>query len=177
MYKIADNPDSAILDCKHEGMRPVRRIDGSGVLKVYLQCPVCGTGGGARAKKDFDVDALPWWDASLIDERNAAWERERLRRNGEWEQQRVAYKNEFHSRYDRYLRTEQWHALKHAALKRDGYTCQHCGKTVTSSTSQGHHIRPWGYETFNRCGYSMLFEIVTLCVRCHEAAEARLHDE
>jgi len=57
-----------------------------------------------------------------------------------------------------------------ARLKVDNFQCQNCGSEVEAHTSQAHHILPWGYETYNRYGYSMRFEVVTLCTQCHQRA-------
>lgn len=173
MYMDATAPAADILECTHQHCHAVRRIDASGVLKVYVQCIDCGAGRGARRKADYDVEALPWWDEEVIARRREAQDARYAQMRAMWDAQREQENEAWQERYRAYLHTDHWARVKRRALLRDNFRCQHCGKEVNESTSQAHHIRPWGYETFNRFGYSMLFEVVTLCTRCHAAAEGR----
>ncbi len=162
-----------ILTCTCTDMHAVRRVVGGNVC-VYLQCPICGRGGGAKKKADYDVDALPWWNDHIVAAREEAWKQQAQQRQEEFYNERQSYVDEFHQRYAPYLKTPHWAGIKRRALLRDNFRCQHCHTPVNASNSQAHHIRPWGYETFNRYGYSMLFEVVTLCTDCHAEAEGRL---
>lgn len=118
---------------------------------------------------EYDVDSLPWWDEGLITRRDAAREREYERRRAASEQEH----DERSAAYRTYLHSEQWAWIKRKALERDGCRCRHCGCTVDARTSNAHHILPWGYTTWRAYGYSMLYEVVTLCLRCHQAAHGR----
>lgn len=160
--------------CTHEEVAPRRRTRINGAVVVVAQCVKCGSERRTLPKRDFDFDALPAFDESLIEQENEnarafyAGQRERI--DTYIEQQREAEREARRQNYRTYLHSDHWARLKLRALARDNYHCQHCGRTVTADTSNAHHILPWGYETWQNFGYSMLFEVVTLCLRCHAKA-------
>lgn len=169
MYMTSVAPPN-IIECQHERKHAVRRVDGSGVLKVYEQCPDCGHSFGQRKKADYRVETLPWWDDSIIAQR----EKERAAYyeslNAERETRILEEREDFNRAYAAYLRTPEWARVKRRALVRDHFRCQHCFAEVNETTSQAHHILPYGYDTFRKYGYSLTFEVVTLCLRCHALA-------
>ena len=68
-------------------------------------------------------------------------------------------------RYQYYLTTPDWQALRANVIQRDGYKCQGCFRPVTLHNSNGHHK---SYVGYNRTGRSFGFEVVTLCRQCHD---------
>ncbi len=159
-----------ILKCNHARKQAVRRIDGSGVLKVYEQCPDCGHSFGQRKKADYYVESLPWWDEEVIAQREEQRAAYYQALNSERERRIQDEKEEFQRAYAAYLRTPEWARVKRRALVRDNFRCQHCFTEVNETSSQAHHILPYGYDTFRKYGYSLTFEVVTLCLRCHALA-------
>lgn len=65
-------------------------------------------------------------------------------------------------KYNNYLRSIYWLAVKRKVLLRDRFTCQDCGK---KRLLQVHHL------TYEHLGKEMahLEDLVTLCKPCHEA--------
>ena len=62
--------------------------------------------------------------------------------------------------YREYLKTEEWQRKRYVVLKRDNWTCQHCGVPAT----QVHHLK---YAKYN-IGKEPIKWLVSLCKRCHE---------
>lgn len=60
------------------------------------------------------------------------------------------------------------HFFHDFVIARDKYQCQMCGKSVTINTAHVHHI--WQrYNTKGQViGPSTLFNLITLCQKCHE---------
>ena len=73
----------------------------------------------------------------------------------------------WHERYDEYLRSDEWLALRRLVLRRDGYRCRHTGKASRPGDPlQVHHL------TYERVGAERLDDLITLCRSAHQ----RLHD-
>ena len=173
MYMTTRVSAEAILECKHERRRPTIRIVG-GREMVWEQCPDCGKGIGSLKKKDFDCAALPQWDEALVEERAETirqyYEQRAADSRAEWDARIQNERDDFQEKYAAYLKTPEWARVKRRALVRDNFRCQHCFTEVNETSSQAHHILPYGYDTFRKYGYSLTFEVVTLCLRCHALA-------
>jgi 5-methylcytosine-specific restriction endonuclease McrA len=61
--------------------------------------------------------------------------------------------------YSEYLKTEQWHAKRHAAITRANYKCQRC---YTQDHLQVHH------RTYERRGHEKPNDLMVLCDKCHK---------
>jgi 5-methylcytosine-specific restriction endonuclease McrA len=85
--------------------------------------------------------------------RSAQYQAEQERKNREWWE-----------RYDKYLASPEWLALRRAVLKRDGHLCQGC---LQNAATQVHHL------TYERVGDEMLFDLVSVCKACHEKIHAK----
>ena len=64
--------------------------------------------------------------------------------------------------YDRYIHSAAWRETANRRLGQDGHTCQVCGGDATDV----HHL------TYERFGYEEMNDLVSLCRKCHEKAEA-----
>jgi len=154
-------------DCKvrRERFRVVR----NGVEHWGEQCLTCGAW-WSRSKSTFDSrpaepydEQLPEaWLSAEADE--AAAHRELSKEVLDLEREdRIAERK---AKYDAYLKTEKWAWKRKAVLERDGYLCQACR---TRRAVQVHHL------TYEHLGDEPLFELVAVCVPCHERISAWRH--
>jgi hypothetical protein len=74
------------------------------------------------------------------------------------EQQRAD--EEWHRRYEEYLKTPAWHARRSRVLHRAGHLCEGCGE---HRATQAHHLH------YQRLGHEMLFDLVAVCEACHRS--------
>lgn len=63
----------------------------------------------------------------------------------------------FKLRYQRYIDSPEWKALRENALKRDEYKCRICG----APAEEVHHL------TYTHLEKEFIFELVSLCWNCH----------
>ena len=62
--------------------------------------------------------------------------------------------------YREYLKSEEWQRKRYVVLKRDNWTCQHCGVPAT----QVHHLKYAKYQI----GKEPIKWLVSLCKPCHD---------
>lgn len=105
---------------------------------------------------------------------------------GDWKAKNWAGKNAPNWRGGSFpYRGPTWNSQKRAALERDKYICQHCGKGRTPDTGgvrlEVHHIVPFRQFGFvpgqNDADFQAheLDNLVTLCATCHRKSEPRLN--
>lgn len=144
--------------CEHQRVDVRKRRQSNNVLVAVRQCVTCGANCGAVRKDSLQtVTGLPEWDDDLqktYRETVAAdWEAKRnaaaAARNRQWWEW-----------YNDYLNSPKWHAKRAAVLKRDNYVCRGCG---TNRAVQVHHL------DYKRVGKEMLFDLVSICLECHNA--------
>lgn len=159
----------AEFKCEHARHRAVAYIKRNGVLVVRLQCQRCGESLGERPKSQFDLERLHAWDEELRQRWLAAKEERRtelVKAQGEnLTKIREQENDEFWTGYNAYLETPHWKTLRRQVIRRDGFRCQNCFRSVTDATAHVHHI---DYRGYKRLGKSFAFECVTLCPRCHQ---------
>jgi 5-methylcytosine-specific restriction enzyme A len=74
-------------------------------------------------------------------------------------------------KYDRYLNNRDWRRTRKAALKRDGYRCQQCGRRGSRRNPlQADHR---SYAAYNATGRTPIEDLKTLCKRCHQRKTGR----
>ncbi len=64
--------------------------------------------------------------------------------------------------YDRYIHSTEWRKKADKRLEMDGHTCQVCGREAVDV----HHL------TYDRFGHENMDDLVSLCRKCHNKAEA-----
>lgn len=62
-----------------------------------------------------------------------------------------------------YGTAEEWEKIRTAVLVRDCYCCRRCRKSVRGKPRHVHHILP-----LSRGGRTVMLNLITLCVPCHE---------
>ena len=77
-----------------------------------------------------------------------------------YRERREANRIERRDTYREYLKTDDWKRKRYVVLKRDNWTCQHCGVPAT----QVHHLK---YAKYN-IGKEPIEWLVSLCKPCHE---------
>lgn len=142
--------------CDHPKVEVRRRTQGNGVVVAVRQCLACGGNCGAVPKASVDVDSLKEWNEALREMYRAA-------RNHAWEEKRASDNEAWREWYDRYLASPEWHRKRQLVLKRDGYRCRGCDQ---QTATQVHHL------TYERVGREMLFDLVSICDRCHKLCHA-----
>jgi len=132
----------------------------NGIVVARKQCLHCGDSVAYVPKSTVSVSQLPPFDEVLrkrySDERNEFW---RKYREAELAAQEKA-KADWWRQYNAYLLTPQWAKKRAAVLARDNYVCQGCR---VNRATQAHHL------TYKRVGREMLFDLIAVCVQCHEA--------
>lgn len=155
----------AAFCCDHPEKVVVRKsIAGGGVQYVY-QCQRCGHRVGSAISKAEAIllnsaqgnKAFLEFDQDLQD----AWE---TRRSSEAESIRQRYsKDAFLKSYSTYLKSSSWMKKRNSALARDKGICQGC---LEEKATQVHHL------SYRNVGNELLFELVSVCDKCHEIAHS-----
>jgi 5-methylcytosine-specific restriction endonuclease McrA len=87
------------------------------------------------------------------------------RRQQAFQEERQQQSVEWWTKYNEYLLSTSWAAMRQRVLERDGGLCQSC---LTRSATQVHHT---SYDLYNQLGKSAAFELVAICHTCH----AKIH--
>lgn len=145
--------------CQHTNWKHTRR--GTGIWK---QCTDCFRAvGSAVSKNKFlpgQIDVMPIFDEQARRTIEDQWMHER---QSEREQQQQRTKEERRSKYEAYLLSPAWHALRIKVLRRDNYLCQACYEARATDV---HH------KTYEHLFNEPMFDLESVCRPCHE----RLHD-
>lgn len=149
--------------CQHEKteIRKKPKVNGSWV--VAKQCLYCGSQAGQELRKDsVAFETLIEWDWALIE----SWTQERAKlvseKKAEIEKGREG-SPEWWAMYNAYLLTPEWRRIRAKVMKRAGGVCEGCGDFPPV---QAHHL------TYKRVTREMMFDLVALCKRCHDACHS-----
>ena len=149
--------------CEHPETIICWRVNRSGVGAWVRQCQVCGSQSGpAINKRSPEVmgrdDRLPFDEELGLryeEIRRAQIQRQQIVR----EQEQARKQREWWDSYNTYLQTPQWKARRAQVLKRANGLCEGCRE---SRAVQVHHL------TYEHVGNEFLFELVALCLECHD---------
>jgi hypothetical protein len=155
MIQIATEPPR----CGHHQRELRRRRIGNGAVIVGLQCLGCGRSVERIAKKGIDTERLPWWDTDLEARWRARQEAYWQSRQRSFEEQREEERRQFWRRYHEHLASPKWQALRRRVFERSRGMCEGCS---VNRAVQVHHL------TYERLGDEMLFDLVAVCMTCHE---------
>jgi hypothetical protein len=141
----------------------VRRRDyAGGTSHAVLQCQDCGRQVKVLSKQEkiargILVSRLPSWDAGLprrwSERRSAHWKQK-------WEAEKAGRDAEFWRRYEAHMNSPEWQELRRRVFLRCKNVCEGCG---INRAVQVHHL------TYARLGNEMLFDLVAVCLACHES--------
>lgn len=152
------------VHCEHPARELRVKTTANGLPQYRRQCLTCGDGGHAIAKVEAarvsgDLARIPPYDEDLPDQ---WWQRRKAVSRDIQSQERAVWFAE----HSAYLNTPAWRRRRFAALARDQYICQAQLSGCTRDAEQVHHLtyRHWQNEP--------LFDLVSVCVSCHEAITA-----
>lgn len=144
-------------DCHHEVAELRARRIVNGGIQYRMQCQNCGRSVGnavshekvAVYPKEWDEQLTHRWESSV---------------RASIESRRQAESDEWRINYARYLESSEWRERRKKALERDKHVCQGC---MSARATEVHHL------TYSHVGRELLFQLVSLCGACHEAAHAQ----
>jgi 5-methylcytosine-specific restriction endonuclease McrA len=151
--------------CEHPRQEHRRRVHSDKTVHVVIQCLDCGSPLGSVPKTKWlgrlNPNRLPEWDGDL-------WRKYSERRTAEiakaYEDKREKESREWWDKYNAYLLSPAWRALRAKVLQRDKLVCQGCGRP--GAATQVHHL------TYDRVFREMMFDLVSVCDACHKAIHA-----
>jgi hypothetical protein len=151
--------------CKSRELR--RRKQANGVVIVGYQCLQCGRCAERVGKDTVDVDRLPWWDEErqkkFWGHREALARREYAEKQADLEREQQERERQWRERYNAHIQSDKWQDLRRRVFARCKRRCEGCGERPAA---QVHHL------TYDHLGDEFLFELVAVCMSCHE----RIHD-
>lgn len=149
--------------CPHEQDELRRRTLANGSVQYVRQCLGCGkatTNPISRAKIS-NADTLQPFDEALD---KAGYEVGGEDAKAKKDQQR----EEFFALYDEYLASDDWAERRQLVMERAGGLCEGCRKAPAVRV---HHL------TYEHVFNELLYELVALCVPCHERAHEKREEK
>lgn len=148
-------------ECPHSDSEVRQKHQKNGTVPAR-QCRTCGAHLGVVPKSQVpDVGALPEYDETA---RQRWCEKRAAEAQARFDAQRAARDAEWWAWYDAYLASPEWQAKRAKVLTRDGFRCRGC---ETRRATQVHHL------TYARVGRELLFDLVSVCDECHDAAHTK----
>lgn len=145
--------------CDHSNISLVCRVSSNGAKTFLRQCQRCGH--KCSPIKRVELSQREANDAKPINESiELSWrDRANRRRQELYEQFRNNQGQAWWEAYNLYLQSPRWRKKREAVIARD-VICQACR---CRPAVQAHHL------TYDHIGYEPLFELVGICVECHES--------
>ena len=151
-------------ECQCSDTRVVKRVIASGSTRFERQCQRCGNSRAvAKASLTWrDKQEAGEYEKSLIENWQKKvsdfYERRRQECAAFQQQQNAAW----WARYSEYLESDKWKLKSRKVIERDK-TCQAC---LTREARQAHHL------TYDHVFDEPLFDLVGVCVQCHDKITA-----
>lgn len=161
---LEPDSDPDIPDCTHDVTEPRVRTLSNGVKQHVVQCLGCGQQMQHIVKSDWAARQIaelnPPFDLTLRDDyyarRQAAWDAWRARKNDAWRRE-----------YDAYMESDAWWERREKRLELDSYQCQ---AQLAGCKTYAQHVHHLSYANL---GDEPLWELVSVCVSCHDIITAR----
>jgi hypothetical protein len=157
--------------CKHETKHPVWTTvaaDGEplqGAKQLRNQCADCGKLLAQQLPHHLATSSTPNADLAALKSYNHkySWEAQAPA----YQERRDAERREWFKAHDEYLATPEWWDKREAVMKRADSLCEGCR---AAPAVQVHHL---SYEHWRD---ELLWELVAVCLDCHERAHRRKLD-
>ena len=154
--------------CGNQNLLNIRFEQSNKTIVQRIACTNCKSLIGGAKKRTQDFSSLKL----LTQERFL--EIEKLKKDGRnklleylsvLSQQFKDYKyQQRYEEYSNYLKTDNWKRIRKLVLERDQYLCQGC------RTKKAVHVH---HTTYDFLGDELLFQLISLCVDCHQ----KIHPE
>lgn len=158
--------------CDLPDPKPVKLTTSTGTIQVRNQCQNCGDVGG-NSLGGFSKEQrenLPALDQAKREDRQSKWSEMQKafweKVSGKRSEKQALGKQQWMHQYNAYLNSPAWKEKRLAVLKRDNYLCQCC---LNAYATQVHHK---SYQFVDLKGNEPAFDLVAICVPCHEKIEA-----
>lgn len=183
--RMREFADLLAIECKHESTELGKYMQSHGQWRVRKFCSTCGQSLSADLKMaGVNLSELKQFDTSYENSnRKIVNDLKNEYRTEIRQLEEQLYKpkdviesvpdddDNFWNAYSMYLRSQSWHTMRKAVLKRDNELCQAC---LTRKATQVHHL---SYRLFKEIGLSAAFELVAICKACHEKIHPRMAEE
>jgi hypothetical protein len=117
-----------------------------------------------RSEIQCNIDLIDLWNEELPKrwqaKVNAYWQA----RQQAYEQEQQDKERQWRERYHAHMQSDKWKDLRRKVMNRCKGICEGCG---TRPAQQVHHLH------YQRLGAEMLFDLVAVCLTCHEAIHGR----
>lgn len=150
------------LDCVHQRCETRKKPIANGRFMFQKQCLDCGSGVGTAIAAAQVVDKSAEWDAAAAAAYARSWDERDKHTMAEFDDvaaQRTLKQDEWWAKYNAYLCSPDWRAIRSAVLKRDGGVCQAC---LERQAGEVHHL------TYDHVFNEPLFDLVAVCKPCHD---------
>ncbi len=154
--------------CGNQNLISIRFEQTNKTIVQRVACKSCKTLTGGAKKKDSNFDSLPVLTQKrfleIQEEKRASFKglRDHLQKLSD--EFRLNKNKEWWQNYSAYLKTDQWKHKRQQVLERENFLCQGC------NYSKAIHVH---HTTYENLGDELLFQLVALCVQCHN----KLHPE
>ena len=140
--------------CEHKHV-PLKIKTSNGVIQIRLFCEKCYRLDGKPHKhSDYNLNEL---QERSLSEYNEFYDKLCEDDKNDINSFISSIRLDKREKYRKYLLSERWLWIRRAVLDRDKYRCQICG----SNAEEVHHL------TYEHLENEFLFELVSLCRRCH----------
>jgi 5-methylcytosine-specific restriction endonuclease McrA len=148
----------------------------NGQVNYVRQCMRCGEKASSYLKHStlndrqkatvlpFDPEVGGEWREARKSRQNELQAKEFIHRQREWSKQLAETSDDFWSRYEEYLSSDQWAIKRKAVLNRDDHLCQAC---LHRPATQAHHL------SYKHVFDEPLFDLVAVCIPCHKKITQR----
>jgi hypothetical protein len=159
--------------CKHENKHPVWTTvaaDGEplqGARQLRHQCTDCGKLLANHLPHRLATSNTPTVDLAALDRWNDEQRDFWKNQAAVYQERRDAERREWLKAHSQYLATPEWWDKREAVLEREGKLCQGCRAAPAVHV---HHL------TYDHWRAELLWELVAVCLDCHERAHRRRLD-